>query len=340
MEVYTLLEIKDLVAEYRDGFVKGLSLTVSEKGIFGVLCAHSADRTAIAHVICGCADKESGDVLINGEAVTRQALKARKKIRLVPRELNIDGMTTPYEYLDFVADALEVAADKKYRQVSEALELLGLDEDANRPFFSLGKAQRCRLSIAAALIGNPDCIVVDDAFSGLDGKTAADILELLKMLGKRKTLILLSHKPAEIKELCEQMAVVSGGAIAIEGNIAEIEKKINATREMHINARGETDKIIEAIKGVQNVIGVKVTSTSANKVSTLVIEHYPDAFIKDNVFNALNAVNSQMLSYKEVKLTIDDVYYSLTLADVKRMEKTENDSSVRKGKKLARRNKR
>ena len=315
-----MLEIKDLVAEYREGSVSGLSLTVSEKGIFGILCAHSADRTAIAHVICGCADKESGEVLVSGESVTRQALKARKRIRLVPHELNIEGMTTPTEYLDFVADALEVASDKKYRQVSEALELLGLDEDAARPFFMLGKAGRVRLSIAAALIGNPEIIVIDDALSGLDRKSAEDIFELLKMLAKRKTVILLSHKPAEVKELCEQMAIVSGGAVAIEGNILEIEKKINATREMHINARGDTDKIIEAVKSVQNVVGVRVTSTGANKISTFVIEYQPDAFMKDKVFGALDAINSQMLSFKEVKLTLEDVYYSLTSQDVKRME--------------------
>lgn len=320
MEVGPLLEIKDLVAEYCEGSVSGLSLTVSEKGIFGILCAHSADRTAIAHVICGCADKESGEVLVSGESVTRQALKARKRIRLVPHELNIEGMTTPTEYLDFVADALEVASDKKYRQVSEALELLGLDEDAARPFFMLGKAGRVRLSIASSLIGNPEIIVIDDALSGLDRKSAEDIFELLKMLAKRKTVILLSHKPAEVKELCEQMAIVSGGAVAIEGNILEIEKKINATREMHINARGETDKIIEAVKSVQNVVDVRVTSTGANKISTFVIEYQPDAFMKDKVFGALDAINSQMLSFKEVKLTLEDVYYSLTSQDVKRME--------------------
>ena len=329
-----MLEIKHLVAEYRGGFVKGLSLTVSEKGIFGVLCAHSEDRTAIAHVICGCADKKSGDVLVNGEAVTRKTLRIRKKIRLVPHEFDIDSMTTPVEYLDFVADALSVASDKKYRQVSEALELLSLDEYSNRPFFSLNNAQRCRLSIAAALIGNPDCIVIDDVFSGVDRKAVADIFELLKMIAKRKTLILLSHKPAEVKELCEQIAIVSDGAIVIEGSIAEIEKKINATRELHISARGETEKIIEAVRDVQSVIDVKVTSTNANKISTLVIEHYPDAFIKDKVFNALGGVNSQMLSFKEVKLPIDDVYYSITSSDVKRMEQSGVQSLGKKGRSL------
>ncbi len=333
-----MLEIKDLVAEYRDGFIKGLSLTVSEKGIFGILCAHSADRTAIALVICGCADKVSGEVHINGKSVTRKELKTRKKIRLVPQELTLDGMTTPVEHLEFVADALGVDSDKKYRQVSEALELLGLDEDARRPFFSLNKAERCRLSLAAALIGNPECIVIDDAFSGIDQKSSAEIFELLKMLAKIKTLILLSNKPAHVKELCEQVAIVSGGAVVIEGSIAEIEKKINATRELHISAKGETERIIEAIKGVENVIEVKVTSTGTNKVNTLIIEHYPDASMKDKVFNALSGVNSQMLSFKEIKLTIDDVYYSLTSADAKRAEKAAEQSAFTK-KKLIRRNK-
>lgn len=333
-----MLEIKDLVAEYRDGFIKGLSLTVSEKGIFGVLCAHSSDREAIAHVICGCSDKESGEILINGEPITRQELKARRKIRLVPSNLTLEGMTTPLEHLEFVADALGVVSDKKYRQVSEALELLSLDEDAKRPFFSLNKAEKCRLSLAAALIGNPECIVIDNAFSGVDQKSSAEIFDLLKMLAKRKTVILLSNKPGEVKELCEQVAVVSGGAVVIEGSIAEIEQKINATRELHISAKGETERIIEAIRGVENVIEVKVTSTGTNKVNTLIIEHYPDAAMKDKVFNALNGVNSQMLSFKEIKLTIDDVYYSLTSADVKRAEKAAEQSAVTK-KKLIRRNK-
>ena len=334
-----MLEIKDLVAEYRDGFIKGLSLTVSEKGIFGILCAHSADRAAIAHVICGCSDKVSGEILINGEPITRQDLKTRRKIRLVPSNLTLEGMTTPLEHLEFVADALGVVSDKKYRQVSEALELLSLDEDARRPFFSLNKAERCRLSLAASLIGNPECIVIDNAFSGVDQKSSAEIFDLLKMLSKRKTVILLSNKPAEVKELCEQVAIVSGGAVVIEGSIAEIEKKINATRELHISAKGETERIIEAIKGVENVIEVKVTSTGTNKVNTLIIEHYPDASMKDKVFNALSGVNSQMLSFKEIKLTIDDVYYSLTSADMKRAEKTAEQSAFTK-KKLTRRNKR
>ncbi len=334
-----MLEIKSLVAEYRYGFVKGLSLTVNEKGIFGILCADSSDRATIAHVVCGCAEKESGEVLINGEPVTRQELKTRKKIRLVPEDLILEGMTTPVEHLEFVADALGVAADKKYRQVSEALELLGLDEDARRPFFSLNKAERCRLSLAAALIGNPECIVINDAFTAIDRKSAADIFELLKMLAKRKIIILLSHKPAEVKELCERVAIVSGGAVVIEGEIAEIEKKINATRELHISAKGEIDKVVEAIKGVDKVVDVKVSAAGSNKVNTLIIEHYPDTAIKDKVFDALSEVNSQMLSFKEIKLTLDDVYYSLTAADAKRAETLGGQANVKENKAI-RRNKR
>ncbi len=317
-----VLEIKELtVQREKENILCGLSLNIEEKGIFGILGADALGKTTLAQIICGCRDADSGSVLINGETINREALDNKKRVRLVPTSLVAESTCTAVEYLDFVGDALGVEPDKRYRQMKEALELVGIEDVQNKPFGELGTSARCRLALAASLIGNPECIVLDEPFAGVDPTSLGELYVLLKMLGKIKLLVLLSHKPSEVKALCQNIAVMSGGKIALSGSIAEIEEKINSTHELHITVRGNADNIVDAIKSVAGIVGAKITATEKNDVHSLSVEHYPDDKIKDKLFAALSAINAPMLSFKTVKLTLDDVYYSLTAQDMHRAEK-------------------
>lgn len=316
-----LLEITHIAKSIGEkNILSELSLTVEDKGIFGVLCVDSTAKTTLARLISGCENTDEGEIKINGEIMCRSALALKKKVRLVPALLDIDGTTTPVEHLDFVGAAIGVEPDKRYRQIKEALELMGIEDVQNKPLSSLNTPQRVRLSIAAALIGNPDVIVIDDPFRRIEGKLLDGIYEILSMLGKIKTVILMSHTPAEVKRLCENVAIMCGGKVVLSGSIADIEAKINSTRELHISVRGDWERIRPVIEGVECVVGVKLSSTDRNNVNSIAVEHAPNNKIKDELFAVLTAINAPMLSVKEVVLTLDDVFYSLTDRDKKRID--------------------
>lgn len=308
-----MLAIKELVggAEGANA-LSGITLTANDKGIFGVLCARREQRSALARLMCGCEDAESGEVLINGERLSRRACALKRKVRLVPSVLVTDTSCTSAEYLNFVGDALGVEPEKRYRQIKEALEITGLEASQNKLISALGASELCRLALAGALIGNPEIIVMDDPFSAVDKETANELYDLLDMLAGIKTVILLSESVAEVKRLCTRVAVISKGRIAIEGDIAEIERKINATHELFISVRGEAEAVLGAVRSLECVADAKIISTEQNGVHSLRVEYYPDDSIKDKLFAVLSQINAPMLSIRTVTLTLEDVYFSLT----------------------------
>ena len=254
----------DIKGVERAGVLFGVDLCVEGKGIFGVLGANGAQKSALARIITGCEDADAGIVTVGERQMSRKNKAAKRKIRLVPSCLELHGTVTPVEYLDLVGECMGVEPDKRYRQIKEALELVGIEDVQRRGFASLGSSARCRLSLAAALLGNPEYIVLDDPFSLLDGSEQARIYELLDMLGKIKTLVLFSHRTSEVKRLCKDVAILHGGKIALKGNIAEIEQRINATAQTYVTVRGEGDRIVEAIRAIDGVVDARITSQEAN----------------------------------------------------------------------------
>lgn len=305
-----MLEIKELSKSYSGVRVLDcVSLSFEQKGIYGIIGGRGSGKTTLARLICGCEDASSGEVLLDGKAVSRKARELKKKVRFVPTSLTIDNMMTSVEYLDFVGQTMGVEANKRYRQIKEALELCGLEECQGRPFGALTKAQRTRLSLAASLIGNPDVIVLDTPLGGVGG---AELGEVLSMLGRIKTVILVSNKPTEVRELCASVAVLHGGKIAVSGTVEDIERRLNAEQQMFITVRGDKEKVFEAVSAVENVVNVTLDKVTSNNVCTYAVEYTNDDNIKDKIFASLSAIGAPMLSVRQVKLTFEDVFYSLS----------------------------
>ena len=123
--------------------------------------------------------------------------------------------------------------------------------------------------------------------------------------------------------------------MVLSGGVDEIEKKINATKEINLTVRGNIDAIVSAIKEkVEGVIEVTVGTVGANSVNTLTVECRPDTKMKDKLYSALSEINAPMLSYREIVLTLDDVFFSLTASDKQREEQgaKKNSKKARNGK--------
>ena len=330
-----MIEIKDFVGKGIDG----LSFEADGKGVFCILCADEAQRHELSCVMCGCSDANGGTVTLDGEVMSRRSLSLKKKVRLVPSQLVADEYCNSVEYLDFVGQTLDIESEKRYRQIKEALELVGMDGAQSKLLGACSSSELCRLSIAAALIGNPDVIVLDDPFSIIGDDARKDMYGIINMLSGIKTIVLITGSVEDARSLCESVAIVSGGKIAIEGRIDDIETKINATHEVYITVRGDAERVTNAIKAVDCVVDVRINSTEANGVHYIRVEHYPDDGMKDKLFEALSAINAPMLSVKEVRLTLEDVYYSLTPRVDETATNAEAVEDVRKNRSWRRKNK-
>lgn len=315
-----MIRIDDLTVECANGTaLNKLSLLIEGEGIFGILAGRGAGKTTLARAICGICAADAGSIKINDEKMTTGNTSLKKKVRFVPAQLKISDLETVYDYLMFVGSAIGVPSEKKYKQIDQAIELLELVDVKDSCFCTLSADDRCRLSIAASLIGNPAVIVIDCALDHIPESEREDLYELLMMLAAKKEIVLLSSKPAVVKKLCTGVAVMCDGAIALSDKICEIERKINATCQTYVTVRGEYDEFKETILGLDGVVSARLEVKSNKEgLCTVLVEHVHDELIKDRLFKALSEGGVPLLSSKTVTLSLEDVYYSFAAKDEKR----------------------
>ncbi len=304
---------------YSDGnILSDVTLKIHEREALAVLCAKQEQREALVRALCGTACGMGGEILLDGTVLERANKALRKKIRAVPNTLRADKRMSAEEYLCFTAQAIGLDREKAYEQIKEAIELCALEECTRRIIDKLTLTERTRLSVAAALLGNPEYIVLDNPLEGVTGEPLEELYELFSVLARVKALVLLTPRPSDAQRLCESIAVMAGGKIALSGKIEDIMAKINATQELLLTARGDIEQIITALKAERGIVGVKLMASESNGIHSVSVEHTPDENIKDRLFAALAAINVPMLSYRQIKLTLDDVYYSLTKNDTEK----------------------
>ena len=206
--------------------ISDLSLTFFKGGIHGILAPKGSGKTLITDLISGVERPEQGSITVGGKDLLANPNAAKKKLGYVPQEsVFFDGMTVS-ETMNFIGEARLVPAEKRYRQIKEAMDLLGIDGIGKRLIRRLSTAELKRLAIAAALLGNPDLLVMDEPIPQNAGEGKQAFLDLIRMLGRIKTIVLATSDIELARSLCEDVVILSDGKILAQGTFEELDAKL------------------------------------------------------------------------------------------------------------------
>ena len=169
----SLIEAIDVCFDkyYEDLSLRNISFKIEEKGVYAFLGKSKSGKTALATLLAGIEKYDSGRLLYKDTEMyssKKSEFQIKKKIGYVPEKCFFDGDMTVFEVLEFTGRVKKIDSDKRYRQIKEAMELMGLSELSNMTVDTIGLSERKRLSIASALIGNPDVIIFDEPFKNLE----------------------------------------------------------------------------------------------------------------------------------------------------------------------------
>ncbi len=227
-----LVEAKELCKDYGNGFaLKNISFSISERGIYGFLGRSKAGKTALAGLLCGADEADSGSLLYKEKemlSLDKVRCEIKKKVAYVPNKSFFDASMTVMESMDFVGKAKKIETEKRFKQIKEALELVGLSNKTERLVSDLGLSEEKRLGIAAALLGNPDVVIMDEPLRYHNENQVKEIKELIELLGGRKVLIILSSHSDEIEELCDYVGILRDGELVFFDRIDTTLKALSA----------------------------------------------------------------------------------------------------------------
>ena len=209
------IEVKNVFKYYGEqAAVKGISFSVKSGEIVGFLGPNGAGKSTTMKMITGYIPATSGEILVSGMPVGTDQLDPKKKIGYLPENNPLYLDMYVREYLDFVARIYKVS--NRSEQVKKMIHSVGLEIEQNKKIGALSKGYRQRVGLAQAMIHDPEVLILDEPTSGLDPNQLIEVRELIKNIGKEKTLMLSTHIMHEAEAICDRVVILSKGEIVAD----------------------------------------------------------------------------------------------------------------------------
>lgn len=313
-----MIEVKHLTKKYgRHLALDDLSFTVEKGQIYGFLGPNGAGKSTTMNIMTGYISATDGEILIDGCSILEEPEKAKKCIGYLPEIPPLYLDMTVMEYLNFVAELKKIPKDRRLAEVKKARNLVKLSDVSDRLIRNLSKGYRQRTGLAAAVLGFPDIIILDEPTVGLDPKQIIEIRELIRTLAKDHTVILSSHILAEVQEICDYVLIISKGRLAASGTPEELEKLSQGKEsiELTIKANKETiQTILDKISGIQNITWQNET----NDACDILIETSDLAQkVCEDISLSFATERIPVTKINILKATLEDIFLELTEGDSK-----------------------
>lgn len=269
------IEVKNVYKYFGEqAAVKDISFTVNKGEIVGFLGPNGAGKSTTMRMITGFLPVSSGEIYVSGLKVGIDNLKAQQKIGYLPENNPLYVDMYVKEYLEFVGRIYKVSNLKS--RINEMIEAVGLELEQHKKIGALSKGYRQRVGLAQAIIHDPEVLILDEPTSGLDPNQLVEIRELIKSIGKEKTLMLSTHIMQEAEAICDKIVIISKGEIVTNQSTSDLQKQASG-KFLFVEFQQEVSKSqLKKIKGVESV------------------EHYEKGFLlKSNSLDELKVHVSQ-----------------------------------------------
>jgi gliding motility-associated ABC transporter ATP-binding subunit gldA len=241
--------VENLVKKYHhQEVIKGISFSLEKGEITGFLGLNGAGKTTTMKMITGATIPDSGSIKINGLSLDSQLIEAQKDIGYLPEHNPLYLEMYVREYLQFVADIYKVEKVK----IEEVIQKTSLTSHANKRIEELSKGYRQRVGLAAAILHDPNVLILDEPTTGLDPNQIIEIRQIIKDLGKEKIILLSSHIMQEIQAMCDRVIILHQGEIILDKKMKELQDK-EQTIEVLFDYRVE----YQLLKRIPNIIEVE-----------------------------------------------------------------------------------
>jgi ABC-2 type transport system ATP-binding protein len=284
--------------------VDDISFALGNQEIVGFLGPNGAGKSTTMKIITGYLAADSGSAVVNGINVNTNPLDAKKQIGYLAEGNPLYYEMYVREYLEFIAAIHRLKHDVKKR-IEEVIDLTGLRIESNKKIGQLSKGYKQRVGLGAALIHDPNVLILDEPTTGLDPNQIVEIRQLIKNLGKNKTVLFSSHILQEVESICDRIIIINKGKIVADDKLTNLQ---SSNRNQHVVIVEFAGKInIELLKNLAGVEHVEekenqyhMQTADPDKVKKLLLE-----------FSLQN--NLDILSLQGKSKSLEEVFRNLTL---------------------------
>ena len=251
-----MIHVENLTKNYGAiAAVDQISFEIQKGEILGLLGPNGAGKTTTLRMLTGFLRPSTGTIRVKELDIDRHPIEIKKIMGYLPESAPLYHDMLVFDYLNYVADIREIPPDRKLARIRELGDLCGLNPVMHMPIAELSKGFKQRVGLAHAMMSDPEILILDEPTSGLDPNQIVEIRDIIKRIGKQKTVVLSTHILSEAEATCDRVVIISRGKIVADGDIDKLKQSAGDTSLIHLTLqRADSDAVrqkLSATAGVQ-----------------------------------------------------------------------------------------
>ena len=331
-----MIEVKNITKKYGSfTAVDNISFAIQDGEIVGFLGQNGAGKSTTMNMITGYIEPTEGTIMVNGFDIMKKTKKAKKQIGYMPESVPSYAELTVKEFVSYMAELKLVKRTQRKQEVERVIKETGLEDVKNKLIRNLSRGYKQRVSLAGALVGNPEVLILDEPTVGLDPKQVTEIRNLIKSLGKDHTVILSSHILSEVSQICEKVIIINKGKIIAVDTPENLESKVQEKNVLQITVEdknGNMDKVKEEISEIKELKLVK-DNQDGTKQYTIVTAKEVD--LRKKLFEELPKRDIMIFELKKAEATLEDAFMKLINAVQEEKKETKQEKKKKNKEKKA-----
>ncbi len=306
-----MIRLQNLTKDYGSVCaVDHINFEINEGEILGFLGPNGAGKTTTLRMITCFLSPTSGNIEVENMNIKDKQIEIKRLIGYLPEHNPLYIDMTVYDYLKFIADIREISNFDS--RIKEVIKQCGLNGVVHKPINTLSKGYKQRVGFAQAIIHDPKILILDEPTSGLDPNQIVEIRELIKELGKEKTLIISSHILQEVQAVCSRIIIINEGKIVADGSTEELQSAFQNKTKLILELIAPKNEIIEIS---DNINETSILSISPLNKTTFEVEIEFDSAndIRTEIFNFIKSKDWILLEMRRENISLEAVFRNLTI---------------------------
>jgi len=302
-----VIKVESLSKTYGERLaVDDISFKIEQGEIVGFLGPNGAGKTTTMRAITGYLIPTEGEVWVAECNMRNDPLQARQHIGYLPETIPLYTDMTTRAYLSFAAKLRGLDSKAALRRIDEVVDVCQLEEYLDVLTGKLSKGFRQRVGLAQAIIHDPEVLILDEPTVGIDPLQVVQTKEMIKELGRKRTILLSTHILPEVSLICDRVIIINQGKIVAEDNIDNLSKVLNAKHQLRLRIDGPADKVTEHLSKIETLLDV----TYQEPHHLLEFEEGKQPQSKIN--QVLSKEGWTLLSMEEVEMSLEEIFVKLT----------------------------
>ncbi|MDT8719592.1 ABC transporter ATP-binding protein [Clostridium sp. 19966] len=302
------IDIKNLTKRFNDKLVLDyISLHVDKGEIFGLLGPNGAGKSTLINLMVGLLKYDKGEIIIGGSEVSKEPLKVKEKLGLVPQEIALFDSLNAKDNLEYWGGLYGLRGKLLKERIEEALEISALKDHIKKPVKDYSGGMKRRLNIAAAMLHHPEVLIMDEPTVGVDPQSRNHIFEVVKNMNRQydTTVIYTSHYMEEVETLCNNVYIMDLGKEVAYGSKEELKRMIKSDKVIEIKGQGDLKKLMLNIRTLEGVKGTEWVEENIKIVAS-------EKVTLNEILNEALKEGVQVTSINVKEPTLEEVFLTFT----------------------------